>query len=94
MDIRPAAILRQRTYSEILSMGGMDTFQYGILNSLRDGYSFIYAQTSLCDAHIAPVGVDIINDIFESFIVISDDAVSDFLQNGILSCDYDQYLFY
>ena len=87
MDIRPPHVLAQRKHSEILWLGGKDIFQYGILISLRDGYSFVYAQTSVFDAHVVPVG-DVRTDILELFLVISDDTASDFLQNGVVSFEY------
>ena len=70
----------------------MDFFQCGIVNSHRDGYSFFSAHTSVFDAHIAQVGVDVRTDIHEPFLIISDDNVSYFLQSGVFFCEFDQWL--
>ena len=79
MDISPPDILDQRKHGETPWMGGMSILQNGILYCLSYGSSFINTQTSVFDAHITPVAIDIGAYIFEPFFV---DAISNFLQNG------------
>ena len=87
MDLWPPNVLCEGQHSKTSGMCGVDILQHSVFDRYRYGYLLIKAQAPKFPTHV-PLRVDVWADLFESFFIIANDAISHLFQVGVLSSNF------